>query len=138
MTKSCLKHDQIQVGMGNAVGGLPMVPKAWSELFDMFDAGRWVLRCILNISQQYTQHNHIRDFTYVEDIAEGIKKIVLSKKKTKEKYNIFNIGNDKPIHLIEYINQIEKCLDKKAKKINLPLQQGDIVKTHASIKKIKN
>jgi UDP-glucuronate 4-epimerase len=85
----------------------------------------------------FNNGNHIRDFTYVEDIAEGIKKIVLSKKKTKEKYNIFNIGNDKPIHLIEYINQIEKCLDKKAKKINLPLQQGDIVKTHASIKKIK-
>ena len=43
----------------------------------------------------------------------------------------------KPIHLIKYLGQIEKCLKLKAKVVNLPLQMGDIVKTHGSTEKIK-
>ncbi|MDC1140246.1 SDR family NAD(P)-dependent oxidoreductase [Candidatus Pelagibacter sp.] len=85
----------------------------------------------------FNRGNHTRDFTYVEDIASGIEKIILSKNKTKKKYNIFNIGSGKPIHLIKYLGQIEKCLKLKAKVVNLPLQMGDIVKTHGSTEKIK-
>ena len=81
--------------------------------------------------------NHTRDFTYVEDIASGIEKIILKKNKTKKNCNIFNIGSGKPIHLSKYLSEIEKCLKLKAKVTNLPLQMGDIVKTHGSIKKIE-
>ncbi len=81
--------------------------------------------------------NHIRDFTYVDDVIDAILKITLSKKKFRSKSEVYNIGNGKPVHLRKYIKEIELCLGKKAKIENLPLQMGDIVKTHASIKKIQ-
>jgi UDP-glucuronate 4-epimerase len=85
----------------------------------------------------FNNGNHIRDFTYVDDIVLGIEKIILGKNKTKKNYNIFNIGSGKPIHLIKYLSEIEKCLKLKAKITNLPLQMGDIVKTHGSTSKLK-
>ena len=86
----------------------------------------------------FNKGNHFRDFTYVTDIADGI--INLIKKPSKEKipFNIFNIGNNKPKSLRTYLRIIEDYLNDKAK-INLkPLQQGDVIKTHANIKKISS
>ncbi len=86
----------------------------------------------------FNKGNHFRDFTYVTDIADGI--INLIKKPSKEKipFNIFNIGNNKPKSLRTYLRIIEDYLNDKAK-INLkPLQQGDVLKTHANIKKISS
>ena len=84
--------------------------------------------------------NHVRDFTYVDDIAKSV--YLISKKiphkKNKKKYYAFessspfkvlNIGNNKPVKLLNYIKQIELRLKKKAKKKYLPLQSGDIKKT---------
>ena len=73
--------------------------------------------------------NHIRDFTYVDDVIDAILKITLSKKKFRSKSEVYNIGTGKPVHLRKYIKEIELCLGKKAKIENLPLQMGDIVKT---------
>ena len=86
----------------------------------------------------FNKGEHYRDFTYVTDIADGI--INLIKKPSKEKipFNIFNIGNNKPKSLRTYLRIIEDYLNDKAK-INLkPLQQGDVLKTHANIKKISS
>ena len=52
-------------------------------------------------------------------------------------FNIINIGSNKPISLLTYINKIEKIIGKKAKKRFFNLQKGDILKTHASISKLK-
>ena len=85
--------------------------------------------------------NHVRDFTYVEDIAKSVYLIsnkTPHKKKNKKKYYAFessapfrvlNIGNNKPVKLLNYIKQIELKLKKKAIKRYLPLQKGDIKKT---------
>lgn len=80
---------------------------------------------------------HIRDFTFVDDIISGIQNIIFKKSKNKLLFNIYNIGNGKPVNLINFLTEIEKNLKKKAKLINEPLQKGDIYKTHASINKIK-
>jgi UDP-glucuronate 4-epimerase len=91
--------------------------------------------------------NHVRDFTYVDDIVDGIIKSIfkLPKKKKLIKPNpgespapfqIFNIGNNRPIKLMDYIKLIEKNLQKKAIIKYLPLQPGDIHATKADIKKI--
>ncbi len=91
---------------------------------------------------------HFRDFTYVDDIVEGIIKIC-SKKFPKKNiknnpsesdcpFRILNIGNNYPIPLNKYILCLEKELKIKAIKKYKPLQPGDIMKTNASIKKIKN
>ena len=72
-----------------------------------------------------------RDYTYIDDIVSGIEKVI-----TKEfAFEIFNLGNNNPVSLNEFIQTLEKITDKKANVINLPLQAGDVAKTYADIKK---
>ena len=78
-----------------------------------------------------------RDFTYIDDIVDGIINIIL-KSKLNNKHRIYNIGNNKTIKLLDFIKEIEKNLNKKAKKKYLPMQSGDVFKTYADITKIKS
>ena len=100
--------------------------------------------------QIFNRGNHIRDFTYVDDVAKSVfyisKKIPKKNKSIKNKnlpaessapFNVVNIGNNKPIQLLEYVKQIELKLKKKSRKKYLPLQRGDIRMTIAENKKIK-
>ncbi len=82
-----------------------------------------------------------RDFTYIDDIVDGILK-VLNKPPIKNdnkysfayaKYQIFNIGNNNPVSLRDFINAIEISCKKKAIENNLPLQPGDVIETFADI-----
>jgi len=77
-----------------------------------------------------------RDFTHIEDIVIGVKSALLSDSSTKNFYELYNIGNNKPVVLTKFIETIEKYLDKKAIKKMLPMQDGDVKKTWASISKI--
>jgi len=95
---------------------------------------------------------HRRDFTYIDDIVEGVIKALDSPAKPKEDwdglmpdpasssapYRIYNIGNNKPIELITYIEALESSFGKKVEKILLPLQPGDVPDTHADIDNIVN
>ena len=83
----------------------------------------------------YNYGNHIRDFTYIDDVTEIIVRLNKTKK-IKKNSEIFNIGNSNPVKLIDYIHQIEKSLNKKAKKKYLPLQAGDSKQTHSNTKKL--
>ncbi len=84
----------------------------------------------------FNKGKHVRDFTYVEDIVNGIFKIILSKK-INSNSKIYNIGNGKKISLLKYIQLIEKNLMKKSKKNFLPLQKGDVIKTHSDTSLLK-
>ena len=86
----------------------------------------------------YNSGNHIRDFTYVEDVIKSIYLLIKKYPNRKENYQILNIGNGKPILLKEFIKEINKNLRKKPKTKNSKLQKGDVFKTHASINKLKN
>ena len=77
-----------------------------------------------------------RDFTHIDDIVIGVKSAMLSDSSTKKLYELYNIGNNKPVNLTKFIEIIEKHLDKKAIKKMLPMQDGDVKKTWASISKI--
>jgi len=77
--------------------------------------------------------NHERDFTFVDDIAEGT---ILSLKKVG--YEIINLGNDKPIKLKELIRQIEIKMNKNASIVNRTEQLADVNATWADISKAKN
>ena len=79
---------------------------------------------------------HERDFTYIDDIVNGIEKIIIKKKNSRNN-EILNIGNGKRIPLLRYINLIEKNLKIKAKKKYLPLQKGDVVRTHSDTRLIR-
>ena len=82
---------------------------------------------------------HSRDFTYIDDVVEGISLVSLKKNKylSNSYSEIYNIGGDHPITLNNLIKEIEKNLGKKAKRNLMPLQMGDVKKTISNIKKIK-
>ena len=77
----------------------------------------------------FNHGNMMRDFTYIDDIIDGIKASI----KKKYKYEIFNLGNNKSESLMEMISIIELCLNKKAKYSFMDIQPGDVKKTVADI-----
>ncbi len=93
----------------------------------------------------------IRDFTYVGDIVESIKRLVLKpvgvdhnwnsdvpdSDSSSAPYRIFNIGNNNPVELITYIEALEKALGKTAKKVMMEIQPGDVRATHADTKALE-
>ena len=85
----------------------------------------------------YNKGNHFRDFTYIDDIVDGIYSLIKKQSKKYIPYEIFNIGNGTPKKLLDYLKHIEKKLNKISKTKKLPLQTGDIVKTHSNINKLK-
>jgi len=99
----------------------------------------------------FNNGNMYRDFTYIDDITEGIKRVLLaipgSKQKTSPKenfspdissapYRIFNIGNNDPVKLLDFIEAIENELGKKAIKNFLPLQPGDVPYSRADVQSL--
>ncbi len=88
-----------------------------------------------------------RDFTYIDDIVEGVFRLTNHLPKPNPHWNgdnpdpgtspapykVYNIGNNNPVKLLDFIKAIEKALGKEAKKEFLPLQPGDVPKTYADI-----
>ncbi|MBQ3469143.1 MAG: GDP-mannose 4,6-dehydratase [Bacilli bacterium] len=77
-----------------------------------------------------------RDFTYVEDIVDGITALIpidIPADENNIKYKIYNIGNNHPVKISEFIKILEKLIGKEAKKEFLPMQDGDVYKTFADI-----
>ncbi len=77
-----------------------------------------------------------RDFTYIDDIIDGIIRVM--DKPDKTGYALYNIGNNNPAHLLEFISTIEKYTGKTAKKELLPMQKGDVYKTYADIEALSS
>ena len=89
--------------------------------------------------------NHRRDFTYIDDIVEGVIRTMDHTAEpnpdwdpakpdpgtSRAPYRIYNIGNQQPVELMRYIEVLEECLGKKAEKNLLPLQDGDVPDTWA-------
>lgn len=89
--------------------------------------------------------NMERDFTYVDDVVEGVIRVIdkipqpggnqgeIQGVKTTAPYQIYNIGNNKPVNLLYLIEVLENVLGKKAQKNMLPMQPGDVPITYANI-----
>ena len=90
----------------------------------------------------YNKGHHYRDFTYIDDIVDGIllsiKKIPKINKNKKIPFEVYNLGNSKPVYLRKFLSELEKQLKIKAKIMNLKKQKGDVFKTFANISKAKN
>ncbi|MBE9013889.1 NAD-dependent epimerase/dehydratase family protein, partial [Pseudanabaenaceae cyanobacterium LEGE 13415] len=71
-----------------------------------------------------------RDFTYIDDIVEGIVRVV---DRIPQTYQLYNIGNNQPIELIHLIETLEACLGMRAQKKFLPMQPGEVLTTYADI-----
>ncbi|MBD5097508.1 MAG: SDR family NAD(P)-dependent oxidoreductase [Lachnospiraceae bacterium] len=77
-----------------------------------------------------------RDFTYIDDIIQGMMRIIPKPPMENEdgiRYKVYNIGNNKPENLLHFVEILEKCLGTKADKEFLPMQQGDVYQTFADV-----
>ncbi|MBT5986374.1 MAG: NAD-dependent epimerase [Nitrospina sp.] len=95
----------------------------------------------------YNQGNMIRDFTYIEDIVEGVCRIIKKipdpnpnwsgsdpdPTSSTAPYRLYNIGSNRPTPLMDYVKEIEKNLGVKAKLNLMPMQGGDVKKSHADV-----
>ena len=95
----------------------------------------------------YNRGQMIRDFTYVDDVVEGVVRILdvipapnpdwksdrPDPATSNAPYRIYNIGNNRPVELLSYIAVLEKCLGKKAQLNLLPMQPGDVPSTMADV-----
>jgi UDP-glucuronate 4-epimerase len=91
--------------------------------------------------------NHRRDFTYIDDIVEGVVRVLDRVPRPNPEwsgdnpdsatstapYQLYNIGNNNPVELMHYIEVLEECLGLKAEKNLLPLQPGDVPATYANV-----
>jgi UDP-glucuronate 4-epimerase len=83
--------------------------------------------------QVFNQGDLYRDFTYIDDIVEGIINVINGAPKNQPPYSIYNIGNSSPVKLMDFIETIEKALGKEAVKEYKEMQPGDVYKTFADI-----
>ena len=86
----------------------------------------------------YNYGNHTRDFSYIDHIVNGIYVVAANKIRKnikRKKYEIYNLANGNPKSLMSFLKIIEKILNKKAIKKFIKLQDGDVEKTYADIKK---
>lgn len=102
--------------------------------------------------QVFNNGKMVRDFTYISDVVESIKRLSLLPPKanlnwdsnlpkssnSSAPYQIFNIGNSNPEPLTKYIDALEKSLGSFAIKEFIPIQPGDVPSTHADISKLEN
>ena len=93
-----------------------------------------------------------RDFTYIDDIVESIVKVIghipssniewnaerADSSSSKAPYRIYNVGNQHPTKLMDYINTIEQVIGREAEKIFLPMQPGDVYQTYADSSALAN
>lgn len=89
--------------------------------------------------QIYNNGDMLRDFTYIDDIVTGVENILCNppaKDENGAAYKIYNIGNNKPEKLMDYIAVLEKCLGREAKKEYLPMQPGDVYETYADVSEL--
>ena len=100
----------------------------------------------------FNDGNMVRDFTYIDDIVEGIFRVaeknakpsydlgesITSPSKSSAPFRVFNIGNSNPVNLLDYIETLENVLGKKAIKNYLPMQPGDVAKTQADTSELES
>lgn len=97
--------------------------------------------------QIYNHGNHQRDFTYIDDIVEGIIKVLHKPAEPNPDWTgiapdsgssfapwrVYNIGNSEPVELMDYVRALEKAFGKEAQKEFLPMQAGDVLATYADV-----
>jgi len=100
----------------------------------------------------YNYGNHRRDFTYIDDIADGVVRVLDQPAKpnpdwsgsapdpatSSAPHRVYNIGNNNCVELEKYIDTLEKCLGRKAERNLLPLQPGDVPDTYADVDDLVN
>jgi UDP-glucuronate 4-epimerase len=99
----------------------------------------------------FNHGHHTRDFTYIDDIVEGVIRtldrvpgpdptydpLAPTAASSSAPYRVYNIGNHQPVELLRYIEVLEDCLGRKAERNLLPLQPGDVPDTYADVEALQ-
>ncbi|PHD24444.1 NAD-dependent epimerase [Bacillus wiedmannii] len=89
----------------------------------------------------FNEGDMYRDFTYIDDIVDGIIKLLENSPVLNNKelpYKVYNIGNNKPVKLLDFIQAIESAVGKEAVKEYYPMQPGDVYQTYADVSDLIN
>ncbi|MGN6648245.1 MAG: NAD-dependent epimerase/dehydratase family protein [Cytophaga sp.] len=86
----------------------------------------------------FNEGHLMRDFTYIDDIVEAITKLIPQPVVNANHFEVFNIGNNNPVKLLDFIELLENIIGQKAIKEFLPMQDGDVLSTYANIDKLFN
>ncbi|MDA0942423.1 MAG: NAD-dependent epimerase/dehydratase family protein [Proteobacteria bacterium] len=84
----------------------------------------------------YNHGDHVRDFTYIDDIIDGIESTLLHTSKNKALYKLYNVGTNSPVELLDFINYLEITTGIKSKRNMQPNQAGDVHQTWANVKNL--
>jgi UDP-glucuronate 4-epimerase len=132
--------------MAHAYSHLHQIPTTGLRFFTVY--GPWgrpdmspfiFADAILNnrVIKLFNHGKHKRDFTYIDDIVDGVLSVLDNPPKTDSEmltpYSVYNIGNNKPIELLDYVRALESATGKKARTEMAPLQPGDVDTTYADI-----
>lgn len=88
--------------------------------------------------QVFNNGNLSRDFTYIDDIVDGVVATVLNDRQVEQKYALYNIGNSEPVRLLDFIEAIEKATAKIALKEMCSMQAGDVERTWANVDSLQS
>lgn len=86
--------------------------------------------------QIYNHGDMYRDFTYIDDIVRGVENMLCNPPKPNDmgdRYKVYNIGNNKPEKLMDFIRTLEEAIGQEAQKEYLPMQPGDVYQTYADV-----
>ena len=99
----------------------------------------------------YNYGKMVRDFTYIDDIVEGVIRVLdrpaapdpswseadPRPSTSRAPYRVYNIGNNQPVHLLDFIQVLEEAIGKKARMELLPIQPGDVLSTRADVSELE-
>ena len=86
----------------------------------------------------FNNGNLSRDFTFIDDIVEGVVRVVETEPSENTETKVYNIGCGHPMQLMDFIHTLETAIGKKAEMNFLPMQQGDVYQTYADTTKLEN
>lgn len=88
--------------------------------------------------QIFNNGDMMRDFTFIDDIVDGVIRVISLIPQGKPPYKIYNIGNSQPVRLMDFIGEIERAAGRVAEKIYLPMQPGDVCCTCADTSSLEH
>ena len=134
------KSDELMAGCYSRLYG---IPATGLRLFTVYgpwgrpDMSPMLFASAILAGKPIKVFNHgdmLRDFTYVDDIVEGMVRVL---DRRPAAHTVYNIGCSNPVRLMDFISELERALGREAEKILLPMQPGDVYQTYADTSKLE-
>ena len=134
------KSDELLAGCYSRLYGIPATGLRFFTVYGPWgrpDMSPMLFASAILAGKPIKVFNHgdmLRDFTYIDDIVEGVVRVL---DRVPEKHEVFNIGCSSPVKLMDFISEMERALGREAEKQLLPMQPGDVYQTYADTSKLE-